>query len=124
MLSLILLAVSVISLLGFLFVNEYRHEFLKSFSGMVLILSLFINLMHTLAYYEQDYKFEKFKVTHDSLQMSLDATRKNGNQYESVAVIKTIIKHNNELAQKQFSNSRSFNGHYVDDRFDDLKPVE
>ena len=63
-------------------------------------------------------------MKHKNLQETLDACRKNGNPHETTRVLEKLLDHNFELRMKQHKNSTSsWKGDFIDDRYENLKPI-
>ena len=83
----------------------------------------FLLIIHTFAYFTSGYTYNTFKVERDAFVSSLNDSRDNGS-YESAAALKDIARWNQQLKIYQYQNSHLFLDQYVDDRFNDLKPIK
>lgn len=86
-------------------------------SGIWLLIFI---LMTSLSSYE----YEKFVVRRNAFEQTLNECRLNGNQYETAAIVKEVSDWNQQLAENKLDNSSYLMGTYVDDRFEQLKPIK
>ena len=105
----------------YLFKTSYDYDVLGGIMATIFGIWLLISsyLLLTVSYH-----FELFVVERDSFENTLNSVRKNGNEYETVAVIKEVAEWNRRLARDKYDNTTWFYDQYIDDRINDLKPIE
>ena len=70
------------------------------------------------------YEYERFVVCRNAFEQTLSECRKNGNQYETATIVKEVSDWNQKLAENKLDNSKFLMDTYVDDRFEQLKPIK
>ena len=117
--TIILLSLTVLGI--YLFKATYDYEVLGSIImiifGIWLIISTYLLL--TVSYH-----YELFVVKRTAFETTLNNVRKNGNEYETVAIAKEVVKWNTRLAEDKFDNRFWFYDQYIDDRINTLEPIE
>ena len=89
-----------------------------------IIITSFFLIMHLVCLSQVSYEYNSLKVNRDSFQRSLNEARKNGNEYESAAILEKIVDFNYELSQKKYDNKTIFLDQYVDDRVELLNTIK
>lgn len=117
--TIILLLITILGI--YLFKESYSYDFLGLLIAVVFGIWLTISsyLLLTVSYH-----YELFVVKRNAFETTLDNVRKNGNEYETVAIAKEVVKWNTRLAEDKFDNTFWFYDQYIDDRINTLKPIE
>lgn len=92
--------------------------------GLLLIFSSIILIVHIIAICMVNYEYESFVVRRGAFKNTLNNARKNGNQYETAAIVKNIAKWNTLLAGYKYDNTTLLGDQYIDDRINNLKPIK
>ena len=93
-------------------------------SGMVSILTGGYLLIHILAMSLVEYNYEGFLERRAAFVETLDESRKNGNEYETAAIVKEISNWNIRVAKQKFDNKTLYFDQYIDDRWENIKPIK
>ena len=81
-------------------------------------------IAHTICILTVSYDYEMFVVKRDAFEKTLNDSRKNGNDYETAAIVKEVATWNISLAEKKYYNNTLFFDIYVDDRIELLEPIK
>lgn len=120
-LTIILLAVVIAGILLHIFGGDYdwidRGILMWVLGGIFLV-------VHLIPFIMQSYNYNAFVVKRNSIQQTLDESRKSGSDLERAAILQNVIDFNNSLSNKQYNNSTWLFGAYIDDRIDSIKPIK
>ena len=95
-----------------------RREFFEVFGKGILILLI----THSILFFTTSISFEKFNAERNALQETLNNVRENNYEYE--IIMRKVSKMNKKIEIKKVNNKTFFIGQYVDDRFENLKPIK
>lgn len=90
---------------------------------MCVIFGTFL-LIHSIAYFTVEYDYGLFVEKRNAFEQTLNDLRKNGNDYETAAIVKEVAKWNQELAVYKYDNKTIFLDQYIDDRVELLEPIK
>lgn len=119
MLTLIILVVLVV--IGIRLLNTFDYDGWGFI--MILIFGIWL-VIHTIAFFTVEYNYELFVEKRNAFEQTLYESRKNGNEYETAAIVKEVAKWNEKLAEYKFDNKTLFFDQYIDDRIETLKPIK
>ena len=120
-LFIILVSVLVGSILSFKWCERHSVPALPIITGFVSGIWLLIFCLLTSM---SSYNYDKFVVRRNAFEQTLNECRLNGNQYETAAIVKEVSDWNQQLAENKLDNSKFLMDTYVDDRFEQLKPIK
>lgn len=111
---------------GFLFgmyliIKSWDYDILGVLMAIVFGVALFI---HSLAFGLKTYSYEIFVEKRNSFEKTLDNARENGNEYETAAIVKEVSDWNMKLASAKYDNKTFLLDQYIDDRIEDLEPIQ
>ena len=81
-------------------------------------------LIHSITYFTVEYKYELFVEERNAFEQTLNEARKNGNKYETAAIVKEVAKWNQKLAKHKYNNKTILFDQYIDDRIELLEPIK
>lgn len=90
---------------------------------MITIFGLWF-LIHSICLLTVSYGFEMFVVKRTAFEKTLNDSRKNGNDYETAAIVKEVAEWNVKLAEYKYDNTTLYFDQFIDDRIDTLEPIE
>lgn len=96
---------------------EIGGEFMISIFGLW-------SLLHSICLLTVSYGFEVFLVKRTAFEKTLNNSRKNGNDYETAAIVKEVAEWNVKLAEYKYENTTLYFDQFIDDRIDTLEPIE
>ena len=120
-LTIILLAIFIVGILLNIFGGDYAWIDVGIFMWAIGGIFLMIHMTEVIM---QSYNYNGFIVRKNSIQQTLEESRKSGSDLERAAVLQNVIDFNTSLANKQYNNSNWFFGTYIDDRIDSVKPIK
>ena len=104
-----------------------RNEFFdyKEALGIIICVTFGVLLLiHLSAWSLKGRDYKLFVEKRNAFENTLKEARKNSNEYEIAAIVKYIAKWNIQLAAIQYDNKNWFLNQYIDNRFDELKPIK
>jgi len=90
---------------------------------MITFFGLWLSI-HSICLLTASYGFEMFVVKRTAFEKTLNDSRKNGNDYETAAIVKEVAEWNVKLAQYKYDNTTLYFDQFIDDRIDTLEPIE
>jgi len=105
----------------YLTIKCWDYEVLGAFMSTVFGLWL---LIHSICLLTVSYGFEMFVVKRTAFAKTLNDSRKNGNDYETAAIVKEVAEWNVKLAEYKYDNTTLYFDQFIDDRIDTLEPIE
>ena len=81
-------------------------------------------VVHAILILTVSYDYELFVVKRNAFEKTLNDTRKNGNEYETAAIVKEVAAWNVKLAECKYDNTTLYFDQFIDDRVDGLEPIE
>lgn len=81
-------------------------------------------LGHTISILTASYSYEMFVVKRDAFESTLNNARKNGNEYETAAIVKSVAEWNIYLAMAKYENKTLYFDQFIDDRIEGLEPIK
>jgi len=93
-------------------------------SGMVSVLTGIYLLCHVFALSLISYNYESFVNRRNAFVETLENSRENGNDYETATIVKDISHWNERLAEQKFDNTTLYFDQYIDDRWENIKPIK
>lgn len=121
MITFLILGVLIVLCIFALFIEL---EFVETLSSITLVLSILFLVIHSLIYFPQSYAYNMIKLDRETFETSLNESRKNGNEFESAAILTEVIEFNSKLARKKYNNKNPFLGQYIDDRIENIKAIK
>ena len=119
MITLIILIVLVG--IGIYLTTTLNYEFLGII--MCVIFGIWL-LIHIFGWGLKSYEYGLFVKKRNSFELTLKEARKNGNEYETAAIVKDVAQWNIKLAVYKYDNKTLFFDQYIDDRIELLKPIK
>jgi hypothetical protein len=117
-----LIILTVLTGIGiYLIIKSWDYEVL----GMVITF-LFGSwlIIHTICILTVSYGYKMFVVKRDAFEKTLNDSRKNGNDFETAAIVKDVAEWNVKLAEYKYDNTTLYFDQFIDDRIDTLEPIE
>jgi hypothetical protein len=111
----------VLILLG---VRLIRHEIYDTQGILMCYVFSLLLLIHIFIIAISPYEYGLFVEKRNAFEKTLKNARENGNQYETAAITKEVVKWNQELAQRKYDNKTIFFDQYIDDRIELLEPIK
>lgn len=115
-------------LIGFWCLYKYMKDEYSNYDFSAMIwLGLFgvVLIFNTIAISVKRYNYRKLVVKKESFEKTLKTFREKGeNNIENAAILKDVVDFNKYLEIQKFDNSTIFFDWYIDDRVEDLKPIE
>ena len=112
----------IVFLIGlYLSQKSYNYEISGSLIAVFSGIYIFI---HFLSISLVSYNYEIFVTHRTAFEQTLKDSRESGNELEAAAIIKEVAKYNVRLADQKYDNKTLFFDQYIDDRFEDLKPIK
>ena len=111
----------VLTVLGIYLLKDYTYDPLGP--TMTLIFGIWL-LIHSFCLLTVSYDYKVFVQERNAFEQTLKNSRETGNEYETAAIVKDVADWNTRLAQKQYDNTTLWFDQFIDDRFDDLKPIK
>jgi transposase len=90
---------------------------------MCLIFGLWL-LLHSIAFFTVEYRYGLFVEKRNAFEQTLNEARKNGNEYETAAIVKEVAQWNQMFAEYKYKNKTIFFDQYIDDRIESLEPIK
>tara|TARA_R110002124_G_C8568792_1_gene481146 strand:- start:66 stop:428 length:363 start_codon:yes stop_codon:yes gene_type:complete len=90
---------------------------------MTTIFGLWL-IIHTISILTVSYEYEMFVVKREAFEKTLNDSRKNGNDFETAAIVKEVAEWNVKLAEYKYDNTTLYFDQFIDDRIDTLEPIE
>jgi len=118
-LAIILLALTIIGIL----ILEKTYDYDVIGIIMSLIFGLWF-IMHIILWATSSYSYNVFLVKRESFVKTLESARKNKSQFELTSLTIEISNWNQQLASNKYDNTLFLLDDYIDDRIDNLKPIE
>lgn len=95
------------------------------FHGFMMCLVFgFWLVMHLIAWSLSSYEYGLFLEKRNAFEQTLNEARKNGNEYETAAIVKEVAEWNQKLAEIKYDNKTLFYDQYIDDRIEMVKPIK
>lgn len=107
--------------LGYRLLESYNYDVLGT---VILFLSLIFIVIHTLAISFKSYNYNVFVEKGKALEFSIKYNRDNDMNIESAAILKEVVKHNQELSKLKLDRRTFFKKQYIDSRVNDLKYIK
>lgn len=115
-----LIILIVLIAIGRHLITKYNYELL----GIVMCITFgLLLLLHSIGYFTVEYGYGLFIEKRNAFEQTLNEARKNGNEYETAAIVKEVAQWNQKLAESKYDNKTIFLDQYIDDRVDSLKPI-
>ena len=114
----------LLALTGFGVYLTYRGWDYEVLGGVMAAVFGIWALIHLLCILTVSYSYELFVVKRDAFEKTLNDSRKNGNQYETAAIVKEVAEWNTKLAEYKYDNNTLYFDQFIDDRIEDLEPIE
>jgi len=93
--------------------------------GTILTFTFGVYLViHLIGFLLASYSYEKLVVKRTSFEQTLNDSRRNGNEYETAAIVKDVAEFNMSLASDKYDNNVFLLKDYVDDRVMLLEPIK
>ena len=120
MITIIILTI-LIGLGIYLTAKTYDYDTLGGI--MVLIFGIWLTI-HTICILTVSYSYEMFVIKRQAFEKTLNDFRKNGNKYETAAIVKEVAEWNVKLAEYKYDNTTLYFDQFIDDRIETLEPIE
>ena len=120
MITLIILTI-IVAIGVYLSRKAYEYDILGV--AIVLIFGIWL-IVHTLCILTVSYSYERFVVKREAFVKTLNSSRENGNQYETAAIVKEVAEWNTKLAEYKYDNKTFWFDQFIDDRVEDLEPIQ
>ena len=114
----------LLGLTGFGIYLTYRDWGYEVLGGLMGIIFGLWSVIHLICILTVSYSYELFVVKRDAFEKTLNDSRKNGNQYETAAIVKEVSEWNTKLAEYKYDNNTLYFDQYIDDRIEDLEPIK
>ena len=117
---LILLALLILSL-------YYADDIRSGVSALATVVSALAGaflMLHIVAWSLQEHHHNLFVQKRNAFEMTLNNARENDRPLERAAITKKVADWNVELAERKYRNTIWAADPYIDDRINNLKPIE
>jgi len=116
-----LIILIVLVAIGGYLTTKWDYEILGAM--MCFIFGLLI-LIHSIMFFTVEYDYGLFVEKRNAFKETLNEARKNGNEYETAAIVKEVAQWNKKLAEYKYKNKTIFLDQYIDDRIELLEPIK
>ena len=108
-----------------IYLVENTNHFGLEFIGTVIVMILSAYLVaHVFFTIKKEYDYESFVAKRNAFEITLDASRESGNQYETAAIVKEVASWNIALAKKKYDSKHWYFGQYSDNRIENLEYIK
>ena len=118
-LTIILLALTTLGIL--ISIKCYNYDFL----GVIIsFITGFCFICHIFFWSLAGYEYNKFVIKRKAFVETLEYARKNESQFELASITRDILEWNNKLASLKYDNNTFLLKDYIDDRVENLEPIQ
>ena len=117
-----LIILTVLTGVGIYLINKvWEYDIFGGFMAVIFGVWLVI---HAISLLTVSYEYELFVAKRNAFEKTLNDSRKNGNEYETAAIVKQVAEWNVRLAEYKYDNTTLYFDQFIDDRVEDLEPIE
>jgi len=119
----ILLLITVIGILTLYYSLNESIGFGVLHTFAIVIFGIWL-IVHSISLATVEYNYEMYLVKRNAFEQTLKNTRANGNPYETAAIVESVAYWNESLAKYQFQNKTFYYNQFIDNRFNNLLPIQ
>ena len=116
-----LIILIVLVAIGGYLTTKWDYEALGVIICVIFVMWLFI---HSISFFTVEYSYGLFVEKRNAFQKTLNESRRNGNEYETAAIVKEVAEWNVKLAEYKYDNKTLYFDQYIDDRVELLEPIK
>ena len=124
MITLTLVFLIILLITAFLVGLNKGMEGLVAISGLFAVLLFLFLIVAVIDLIYKPIEYERFVAERTAFSATLDKARGGEYPLETAAIAQQITEWNVKLAELQYKNTVTWYDEYIDDRIDNLKPIQ